>query len=261
MSSFTGTRDLFLLLGDSLTQQCFENGGWGAQLCNAYNRQADILCRGFSGYNSRHLMLSLETILSSLNGAVPSLITIFIGANDAVLSSSAPQFVDVGEYKQNLLDMIRRLKKHVKDQAAMKRTHIVLITPPPIHAAQRAVSCQEKYGQYTPETDRSDENAQMYALAMKEVAQSMGVFCLNLWEQMHTEGGENYGDYLSDGLHFSASGQTFVCQSLLALIKQHIRELVPAKMSVDFPLWNDIPSDREAAIAFFREKVRYVNPY
>eukprot|EP00743_Colponemidia_sp_Colp-15_P005550 GILK01005971.1.p1 GENE.GILK01005971.1~~GILK01005971.1.p1 ORF type:complete len:304 (-),score=45.86 GILK01005971.1:136-1047(-) len=239
--SVTRTKDTFLLLGDSLTQTCFEDGSWISQLGHAYSEKVDIICRGVGGYNSRNLLLSLDTVLPSLNGAVPSLITIFIGANDAVLSSSEPQFIHVDEYKQNLVEMINRLKNYAKDQAATKPTHIILITPPPIHEAKRAMSCQ---GTYNPETDRSDENAHRYGLAMKEVAQSMGVFCINLWEQMHAQGGDNYGDYLSDGLHFTSSGQTLLARSLLAFIQENIKELVPAvdtdavhaqTMSVDVP--------------------------
>jgi hypothetical protein len=41
-----------LLVGDSLVQRSFEPGGWGARLAHDYARSADVLLRGFSGYNT-----------------------------------------------------------------------------------------------------------------------------------------------------------------------------------------------------------------
>ena len=46
-------RKRFLLFGDSLTQQSFEEGGWGSKLVSRYQRKADVTLRGYSGYNTR----------------------------------------------------------------------------------------------------------------------------------------------------------------------------------------------------------------
>eukprot|EP01052_Picozoa_sp_SAG31_P048025 SAG31_NODE_9863_length_1219_cov_1.430357_1_plen_118_part_00 len=50
-------RPQIMLFGDSITQQAFkaESSGWGAQLANWYARQADVVSRGFSGYNTRQV--------------------------------------------------------------------------------------------------------------------------------------------------------------------------------------------------------------
>ena len=49
-----------VLFGDSLTQQGFGTGssspGWAGLLASAYARREDILCRGYSGYNTRHAL-------------------------------------------------------------------------------------------------------------------------------------------------------------------------------------------------------------
>jgi len=47
-------RQRFLIFGDSLTQQSFEEGGWGSRLVSRYQRKADVTLRGYSGYNTRH---------------------------------------------------------------------------------------------------------------------------------------------------------------------------------------------------------------
>ena len=45
-------RPQIVLFGDSITQRGFAAGGWGARLADHYVRKADIINRGFSGYNS-----------------------------------------------------------------------------------------------------------------------------------------------------------------------------------------------------------------
>lgn len=102
-----GTRPDFLLFGDSLTQRSFEEGGWGASLTHHYARkvnwdqqflsglvaacsphllllQADIVNRGLSGYNSRWAKFILPHVLET-RSQPPALLTIWFGANDAVL--------------------------------------------------------------------------------------------------------------------------------------------------------------------------------
>ena len=48
-----GNRPRIVLFGDSITEQSFGEGGFGAALANRYRRHADVLLRGYSGYNSR----------------------------------------------------------------------------------------------------------------------------------------------------------------------------------------------------------------
>ncbi len=45
-------RPLFVLFGDSITQRGFAPGGWAARLADKYSRRADVVNRGYSGYNS-----------------------------------------------------------------------------------------------------------------------------------------------------------------------------------------------------------------
>lgn len=46
-------RPVVLLIGDSLVQRSFEPGGWGSRLAHDYARSADVVSRGYSGYNTR----------------------------------------------------------------------------------------------------------------------------------------------------------------------------------------------------------------
>lgn len=58
----TLTRPQIWLLGDSLTQQAAAPEGWATALCSWYARKADVVNRGFSGYNSRWLRLALPKV-------------------------------------------------------------------------------------------------------------------------------------------------------------------------------------------------------
>ena len=55
-------RPELVLFGDSITQQSFQPGGWGARLADAYNRHADIVLRGYSGYNTAWALATLPAL-------------------------------------------------------------------------------------------------------------------------------------------------------------------------------------------------------
>ncbi|KAM5588037.1 GDSL esterase/lipase [Rosa sericea] len=85
-------RPKIYLFGDSITEESFGDGGWGASLAHQFSRTLDVVLRGYSGYNTRW----------------------------------AQKHVPVDEYKQNLRSIVSFLKKQ------WPATHIILITPPPI---------------------------------------------------------------------------------------------------------------------------------
>lgn len=116
-------RQNILLLGDSLTQLCFDGAeGWGRSLANRYQRRADVLNRGMSGYNTRWYLKYAETnrIWNEAGKAV--LVTIWFGANDA---ATLEQHVPLSEYQTNLeiiVDKARESYPHAK---------ILIVTPLP----------------------------------------------------------------------------------------------------------------------------------
>jgi len=136
-------RENIVLFGDSLTEQSFRVNGWGASLANAYSRklsffllksnqirsdpfspnvltnksyncmfQADILVRGYGGYNTRWALFLLHHLFPLESTKPPLATTIFFGANDAALSgrTSERQHVPIQEFKHNLQKTILHLK-------------------------------------------------------------------------------------------------------------------------------------------------------
>lgn len=120
-------RPRLVLFGDSITEWSFRPGGWGAALADTYSRKADVVVRGYSGYNTRWALFWMQRVFP-LDGLPPVAATVFFGANDAALlgRSCEQNHVPVVEFKENL----RAIVNHLKD--CSKSMVILLITPPPV---------------------------------------------------------------------------------------------------------------------------------
>jgi isoamyl acetate esterase len=199
-------RPKILLIGDSLTQTSFENGGWGSQLASAYQRRADVLNRGYSGYNTEWYMRLLSPPASLSSAAVTAqgqsgeanesaltpwslcseeeyksavLIIVFLGANDAALQDMAPSHVPLERYRANLLAIVNILKSQ-SPSASM-----LMVTPPPIVHDQRLQYQRQRYGdKATGIAERTLENTGEYARVCCEVAQEANVPFVDLYNDM-----------------------------------------------------------------------------
>ena len=133
-------RPTIILFGDSITQQGFsvaasttattatdtdttttvtveQKPGWVGLLSNTYTRRADVLNRGFSGYNTRHAIDMLPFVFgedAAIDGdGTPTLmVAIFFGANDAALPGKQdhPQHVPIDEYEENLRTIVKTIR-------------------------------------------------------------------------------------------------------------------------------------------------------
>lgn len=213
-----------LLLGDSLTQTSLE--GWGAAVANMYQRRADIVNRGMSGYNTRwYLRYAQEEGIFSVDSVVDEnvvLVTIFFGANDAALKDLDGKHVPVPEYKENLGIMVHKAKRNYP------KAKIILVSPPPVHKGQRLDFQKQRYkDKATGIPERTLEHTQQYSQACMEQAKDSNVPCLDLFSAMVEAGGDNegFGKFLSDGLHFSKEGHNFVAEQVLQAIQTHFPDI------------------------------------
>jgi len=230
-----GRRALILLLGDSITQLSFSaiNAGWGAHLADIYQRRADVLNRGKSGYNTDWFLGYMNTTEgkqdifgSDHNPLNVRIATIFFGANDASDPKLNPRHhVPLQRYKDNLKKIAREVVTHVGHQVK-----IIIICPPPVHHDTRLKFQVERWGadKATGELERTLELSGKYATAAAEVAAELNVPHLNLWKEMQSASpgpDEPWSKYLNDGLHLSREGNIFVGEKLGELIKRHFPEL------------------------------------
>lgn len=258
-----------LLMGDSLTQLSWE--GWGAHLgefmsclcftsiissfkkrkltptspftfyctcsflANIYQRRADVLNRGYSGYNTRFFLRLLPDILrdeqiapqklqdsSSRSNSqqeedepTVALTILFFGANDAAISGlDDHHHVPVDEYQENLSKIIDIVKQETKCR------RFLLVTPPPVHHEQRFAFQISKYGdKATGVLERTLENTGRYSQASKELATRLSYPCLDLYHDMQKDG-DDWGRFLCDGLHFAKPGHDFVGHAMIQAINQ-----------------------------------------
>ena len=200
-------RPTIILFGDSITEFAFgQNGqvGWAGLLSSAYSRRADVLSRGFSGYNTRHalgVMQSIFGVMSRSEGEdgvysdsgesfskpttkTPLLFcTVFFGANDASLPS-ARQHLSIDEYDKNMRQIITNIRKVIGSGDASSHTQehsnnnstpmappIILFTPTPVSPKAWDHYCTVTSPR--PLSPRSNERSKEYGLRVKKIGKEM----------------------------------------------------------------------------------------
>ncbi|CAM8972324.1 unnamed protein product [Rhodiola kirilowii] len=218
-----------VLFGDSITEQSFRSGGWGASLANSYSRKVDVLNRGYGGYNTRWALFLLNHIFPLDSPDPPVAATVFFGANDAALPgrTSERQHIPIHEYKENLRNIVLHIKKCSPDIL------VVLITPPPVDEEGRKEYAISLYGEKAMELpERTNEVTGFYAKTCVELAAEMGIPSIDLWSMMQkTEGWQK--KCLSDGLHLTEIGNGLVYQQLQKVFNENWHDA--ASMPFDFP--------------------------
>ncbi|XP_022922525.1 GDSL esterase/lipase At5g62930 [Cucurbita moschata] len=227
-------RPEIVLFGDSLTAQSFGSGGWGAALADTYSRKADVLVRGYGGYNTRWALFLLHHIFPLDIPKAPIVVTIFFGANDAAIfgRTSERQHVPLDEYKDNLKKMVNHLKEY------SPTTLVILITPPPVDEDGRNEYARSLYGDKARELpERSNEVTGLYAKQCLELAKEMGLLAIDLWSKLQeTEGWQK--KFLRDGLHFTPEGNVILHQELEKVLNE--TSVSAAKLPLDFPHHSEI---------------------
>jgi isoamyl acetate esterase len=243
-------RETILLFGDSITELSVDHGGFSASLAYAYRRKADVITRGYSGYNTRHAIAIAPRVYSSSSSSSILFTTIFFGANDS--SSIIPfkisdspehykpsQHVPLEEFENNLIEIITQALL-----ATRKDGLIIVISPPPVN--------RKKW------PDRSNLSVENYTCAVSRAVSTSNekrdhlntakVVHLNLFEAMYIINGSivdseeiisPYEQYLSDGLHLSIEGNKVISDSILKLINEHAKTISPESLPLDLPLWMD----------------------
>ncbi|XP_026165557.1 isoamyl acetate-hydrolyzing esterase 1 homolog [Mastacembelus armatus] len=216
-----------VLFGDSITQFSFQPNGWGADISNRLARKCDVVNRGLSGYNTRWAKIVLPRLIHSQNSADNiAAVTVFFGANDCALEDKNPQqHVPLEEYLENLKEISSLLAS-----AGVSADKVIFITPPPVHEPAWEKECILK----GYPLNRHNSVAGQYAQACVQTAAQCGSDVLDLWTLMQ-KGGQDYTDYLSDGLHLSEKGNQFVAQHLWGLLESRVVDL-----PFILPYWGDV---------------------
>ncbi len=192
-------------------------------MADRYQRRADVLNRGYSGYNTDwflRLASTNEGRSDLFDHENVMLVTLFFGANDASDPMlNGRQHVPLGGYEANMRDIVALTRSNFGEDVG-----IILISPPPVCHDGRLRFQREAYGDgATGKLERTLELSGAYARGAARVANEMGVPFLDLWTGMQER--ENWRDFLSDGLHFSALGNEFVGKAVLDTIDRCLPQL------------------------------------
>ncbi|MCL4119881.1 UNVERIFIED_CONTAM: hypothetical protein GTU68_034583, partial [Idotea baltica] len=215
-----------------------KDGQWASIIANEFERKADVIARGFSGYNSRQCKALLPYLKNDFEGV--SIVGVFLGANDANDPKQNPQqAVPLKEYKGNLKSIVDYIKGFNEIRS------VFLVTPPALDEEKWNNECVAK-------GLTSAKTAQLvgqYANACEETAKEMGVPCINLHTPMLQR--NDWKEFLSDGLHFSAKGSEFVASEMVPRLKDLLKREDLYEEEGIMPLWGDV--DNKDPDSSFRE--------
>ncbi|KAH1242068.1 GDSL esterase/lipase CPRD49 [Glycine max] len=202
-------RPQIVLFGSSIIQMSFDNGGWGAILANLYARKADIILRGYSGWNSRRALEVLDEIFPKDAYVQPSLVIVYFGGNDSIdpHPSGLGPHVPLEEYVENM----RKIANHLKSLSDHIR--IIFLTSPPINEEliRKKLSATQ--------SGRTNESCGEYADGLMELCEEMNIKAINLWSAIQTR--EDWLDVsFTDGVHLSAEGSKVVVKEILKVLRE-----------------------------------------
>ncbi|KAJ9080511.1 isoamyl acetate-hydrolyzing esterase [Entomophthora muscae] len=216
-------------IGDSLTEYgaILLNKGWVAQLRELYSLKADLIARGFSGYNTEWLKPIFTRVVTEelSSGDEIRIITILLGSNDACLSHRE-QHIPLQKYTENLVNMIEAIKEVSSD------VHIFLVTPPPMNEA--AYEAHERQFGVT-EPGRANVHVRQYADAVIPLSDEKKVHVIDLWEGFSPK-----AELFSDGLHLSEKGNTLLAHKWLEGVRTHCPHLSPENLPLITPHWSEM---------------------
>ncbi|KAJ3701205.1 hypothetical protein LUZ61_004910 [Rhynchospora tenuis] len=226
-------RPKLVLFGDSITEESFDEGGWGASLAHLFARKADVILRGYSGYNTRWALKILDKTMAGIGGdaEAPVAVTVFFGANDASLPDQRNGFqhVPLDEYKENLRSIHAYFKKK------WPSTTVIFIAPPPIDEEGRIKDLcgDDPSGQ----AERTNEAAGEFAKGCITVAKELNIPVIDTWSKMQ-EIADWRKSTLRDGLHFTPLGNKVLFDEVVKTLKDI--GLSDEKLATDQPYYYEV---------------------
>lgn len=205
-------RPQFVLFGSSIVQFSFSNQGWGAILADIYARKADIILRGYAGWNSRAALEVLNQIFPKDAPVQPSLVIVYFGGNDSMKPhpSGLGPHVPLNEYIENM----KKIALHLKSLS--EKTRIIFLSAPPINEAKiRESESLSVFG----DLGRTNEACRKYSEACIKLCEEIGVKVIDLWTSL-----QKRDDWLTvcftDGIHLSSEGSKIVLKEILKVLKE-----------------------------------------
>lgn len=194
-------------------------------------KKADVLVRGFGGYNSRYALWAADEAAKAGQGAGGGgfkLATIGFGANDAVSPSSPDDgflAVPLAEFSSNIKSLVQRFRSAGAEG-------VVVITPPPLDDSKWSSGGGK----------RSNARVAQYAAAAAAAAREAGAAVVDLHSliQRQDPSGWRSSMLAADGLHLSAQGNRALADAVLSAVASSYPNLKPYSLPQHMPVWKAV---------------------
>nr|DAD26734.1 TPA_asm: hypothetical protein HUJ06_028202 [Nelumbo nucifera] len=199
---------------------------------------ADILVRGYSGWNSRRALQVVDQVFPKDAAVQPSLVIVYFGGNDSMgpHSSGLGPHVPLPEYVENM----RKIAFHLKSLS--ENTRIIFLSCPPVNEEVVRKGTSAIFS----EIDRTNEACHRYSDACLELCREIDVKAVDLFNAI-----QKRDDWMNvcftDGIHFSAEGSKIVVEEILRILKEAEWEPCLHWKSLPTEFGEDSPCDMVAA--------------
>ncbi|KAI1308243.1 Isoamyl acetate-hydrolyzing esterase 1 -like protein [Halotydeus destructor] len=231
-----------ILFGDSLTEFSLSpDGQWASLLGDRLKRVADVIVRGFGGYNSKWCRLMLPKLFpETFSFDDVSCFVILLGTNDSShLECPSKLHVPIDEYKDNLKAIVQFLVDR-----GLSKDKVIFMNPPPTDVKKAFEGMAEMLAGLPEEAQktieamgtpvRTDERTAEYSQACLEAGEEIAVDTVNLHEVLTRD--SRGSDLLVDGIHFSADGSKLVFEHLWPLVEPRVlKHAGMEKLTQNFP--------------------------
>jgi len=200
-----------VLFGSSIVQYSFSNGGWGAALADIYARKADVLLRGYIGWNTRRAVQVMDKVFPKDSAVQPSLVIVYFGGNDSIDAhcSGLGPHVPLDEYIGNM----RKIAEHLKSLS--EKTRVLFLSCPPLNEEMLRNSTST----ILSEIVRTNETCRLYSDVCVALCKEMHLKVVDLWHAMQKREDWKTACF-TDGLHLSEEGSNIVVEEILKVLKE-----------------------------------------
>ncbi|XP_078167636.1 GDSL esterase/lipase WDL1-like [Carex rostrata] len=219
-------RPVIMLFGSSIVQYSFSNGGWGGILTDIYARKADVILRGYQGWNSRRAVQILDKVFPKDAPVQPSLVIVYFGGNDSMgpHPSSLGPHVPLTEYIENMKKIALYLK------SLSENIRIIFLGCPPLNEEM----LRNATSTVLSKLDRTNKLCKEYSDACSELCKEMDIKFVDLFKSIQK--GDDWATIcFTDGVHLSEEGSKRVVADILEVIKE--AEWKPSLY------WKDLPTE------------------
>nr|AAL31218.1 At2g38180/F16M14.11 [Arabidopsis thaliana] len=226
-------RPQIVLFGSSIVQYSFTDRGWGATLADLYSRTADIILRGYAGWNSRFALKVLHQVFPKDAVIQPSLVIVYFGGNDSTHphpSGHGPH-VPLSEFIENM----RKIGEHLLSLS--DKTRVIFLTPPPMNEKQIEIVFGDAI------KGRSNELCRPYAEELLNLCREINVKGIDIWTAIQQQD-DWLNSCFTDGIHFTAKASEIVVKEILKVLRgaDWKPSLYWKSLPVEFPFDFDAPN-------------------